>query len=135
MIDKAAQAVEQTMRCIHADHIYWFSSKPYPRHLANTEVIYIYIKEKFDNFADDINRIYLGLMPRVITTDFNIAVQADGFAVNLDAWDDDFLNYDYIGAPWPWMWAGVPLGGGRSSETAGFRCEAVGSTRPCDRLR
>lgn len=27
-------------------------------------------------------------------------VQTDGFVVNPDAWDDKFLDYDYIGAPW-----------------------------------
>jgi hypothetical protein len=27
----------------------------------------------------------------------------DGFIVNPNAWSSHFLNYDYIGAPWPWM--------------------------------
>lgn len=30
-----------------------------------------------------------------------LVVQADGFVVNADMWDDGFLDYDYIGAPWP----------------------------------
>ena len=29
-----------------------------------------------------------------------VVVQADGYALNPDRWTDDFLNYDYIGAPW-----------------------------------
>lgn len=29
-----------------------------------------------------------------------LLVQEDGFIVNPDLWDDAFLNYDYIGAPW-----------------------------------
>lgn len=28
-------------------------------------------------------------------------IQLDGFAINKDKWTDDFLKYDYIGAPWP----------------------------------
>ena len=36
-----------------------------------------------------------------LNTDFCMVVQTDGFFVNPDAWTDDFLNYDYIGAPWP----------------------------------
>jgi len=28
-------------------------------------------------------------------------VHADGFVVNPSAWRDEFLDYDYIGAPWP----------------------------------
>jgi hypothetical protein len=27
-------------------------------------------------------------------------IQADGFVVNGDSWTDEFLDYDYIGAPW-----------------------------------
>ena len=36
-----------------------------------------------------------------ITTDFCLVVQNDGYIINPGAWDDEFLNYDYIGAPWP----------------------------------
>jgi glycosyltransferase involved in cell wall biosynthesis len=36
-----------------------------------------------------------------IETDFALLVHADGFVVNPSAWRDEFLNYDYIGAPWP----------------------------------
>ncbi len=36
-----------------------------------------------------------------IETDFALLVHADGFVVNSSAWRDEFLNYDYIGAPWP----------------------------------
>ena len=36
-----------------------------------------------------------------IDTDYALIIQDDGFVVNTDKWDDSFLNYDYIGAPWP----------------------------------
>lgn len=36
-----------------------------------------------------------------ISTDFCLVVQTDGLIVNPDLWDDEFFNYDYIGAPWP----------------------------------
>ncbi len=36
-----------------------------------------------------------------IHTDFAMIVHADGFVVNPDMWRDEFLDYDYIGAPWP----------------------------------
>ncbi|WP_337174502.1 DUF5672 family protein [Paludisphaera sp.] len=39
-----------------------------------------------------------------IETDFCIVVQWDGWAKNPDAWDEGFLEYDYIGAPWRSMW-------------------------------
>lgn len=36
-----------------------------------------------------------------ISTDFTLTIQHDGFIINPDAWRNEFLNYDYIGAPWP----------------------------------
>jgi glycosyltransferase involved in cell wall biosynthesis len=36
-----------------------------------------------------------------IDTEFALLVHADGFVVNPDMWCDEFLQYDYIGAPWP----------------------------------
>ena len=36
-----------------------------------------------------------------IDTDYCVNVQEDSGIVNPDLWDDQFLEYDYIGAPWP----------------------------------
>ena len=36
-----------------------------------------------------------------VTTQHVLIVQWDGFSLNFSAWDDQFLEYDYIGAPWP----------------------------------
>jgi hypothetical protein len=36
-----------------------------------------------------------------IKTDFALIVHADGFVVHPEMWRDEFLDYDYIGAPWP----------------------------------
>lgn len=35
-----------------------------------------------------------------IDTEFALIIQHDGFILNPYAWDDEFLNYDYVGAPW-----------------------------------
>lgn len=35
-----------------------------------------------------------------IKTEFVLIVQTDGFIVNVDRWNPEFLKYDYIGAPW-----------------------------------
>lgn len=42
---------------------------------------------------------------RYVQTEFCMIIQLDGFPINLEAWNDKFLSYDYIGAPWymqPW---------------------------------
>lgn len=36
-----------------------------------------------------------------IDTDYVLIIQDDGFIVNPEMWRDEFLDYDYIGAPWP----------------------------------
>jgi hypothetical protein len=38
-----------------------------------------------------------------INTEFAMCVQRDGYPVNVSAWTDKFLNFDYIGAPWFWV--------------------------------
>lgn len=40
-------------------------------------------------------------LPKYIKTDFCLVVQHDGFIINPDMWSDKFMEYDYIGAPWP----------------------------------
>lgn len=40
-------------------------------------------------------------VPKYITTPFCLSVHEDGFIVDPSMWTDDFLRYDYIGAPWP----------------------------------
>lgn len=36
-----------------------------------------------------------------VNTDFALCIHHDGFIINPDAWRDEWLNYDFIGAPWP----------------------------------
>jgi glycosyltransferase involved in cell wall biosynthesis len=47
-----------------------------------------------------------------IDTDFCLISQWDGFIINFDSWNDEFLNYDYIGAPWFWKCDRVVGGNG-----------------------
>lgn len=36
-----------------------------------------------------------------VQTDFAMVIHADGYVINPSLWNPDWLNYDYIGAPWP----------------------------------
>lgn len=42
--------------------------------------------------------------PKHLTTDFVLSVHKDGFILNPRFWTDEFLQYDYLGAPWPAAW-------------------------------
>jgi hypothetical protein len=39
-------------------------------------------------------------LDRYVETPFCLTIQRDGFVVHPEKWRDEFLKYDYIGAPW-----------------------------------
>ena len=36
-----------------------------------------------------------------VDTEYVLMIHPDGFIINPDKWEDEFLEWDYIGAPWP----------------------------------
>jgi len=36
-----------------------------------------------------------------VDTEFMLMIHPDGFVINPDSWTDEFLEWDYLGAPWP----------------------------------
>lgn len=57
-------------------------------------------------------RIMLKGVNEHVNTEHALYVQWDGIANRKDLWTDDFLKYDYIGAPWPWKPEGQNVGNG-----------------------
>ena len=53
------------------------------------------------NSIDEWNRKVIYELPSYVTTDFAMLIHADGYVINPHLWNSDWLNYDYIGAPWP----------------------------------
>jgi hypothetical protein len=49
----------------------------------------------------DYNTIMIKNLWPFVRTEHILVVQYDGMATNPEHWSDDFLNYDYIGAVWP----------------------------------
>lgn len=64
-------------------------------------------------------------------TEFCLLIHDDGFIINPDLWTDEFLQYDYIGAPWRSHYPEARVGNGgfslRSKKLVnlcrGIRCE------------
>lgn len=46
------------------------------------------------------SKVIMNGVPHHIETEFCLSIHVDGFIINPEKWDNDFLNYDYIGAPW-----------------------------------
>jgi len=58
------------------------------------------------------NEFLMKRLNSYIESDFALIVQWDGFVLNPANWRPDFLEYDYIGAVWPWMPTGYQVGNG-----------------------
>lgn len=68
-----------------------------PSNLTND--IEFYQIDKLDHIGT--SRFHTREMYRYIQTPYIISIQTDGFVINPHLWTDEFLEYDYIGAPWP----------------------------------
>lgn len=64
------------------------------------------------NDYEEYNRFMLKSLYFHVETEFVLSVQFDGFILHPDAWSDEYLNYDYIGAPWPCSWKEYAVGTG-----------------------
>ena len=47
------------------------------------------------------SKFILGDLYRYVETEYCLVVQSDGFVLNASKWNPVFLEFDYIGAPWP----------------------------------
>ncbi len=47
-----------------------------------------------------------------VSTPFVLLVQWDGYIIDSNQWSADFLDYDYIGAPWHWHRDAMTVGNG-----------------------
>jgi len=47
-----------------------------------------------------------------VRTDFAMVIQWDGYPVRPENWTDAFLDYDYVGAPWPQFPSAIAVGNG-----------------------
>lgn len=92
--EKSAIAVEESRAKCSFKKIKMFSCIPF-RHP------FVECIETKEFSYEDYNRFMIEGMNQYIDTDFILHIQYDGFILNPKAWDDKFLEYDYIGALWP----------------------------------
>jgi glycosyltransferase involved in cell wall biosynthesis len=63
------------------------------------------------NSIEAYSRFMMKELHNHITTDYALIIQHDGYVKDYKAWDKEFLQYDYIGAPW-WYKDGKNVGNG-----------------------
>lgn len=49
---------------------------------------------------DTYSEFMLHQLYKYVNTDYCLTIHDDGFVINPHLWNDEFLEYDYIGAPW-----------------------------------
>lgn len=64
------------------------------------DVPVILFPEKMGNLRD-VERLLWTEVPKQLKTSHMLTIQWDGFVLDADMWNPEFLMYDYIGAPWP----------------------------------
>ncbi len=97
LVDETIKAMEYSMRGIDFGDAVIITHKK-PRKLPEG-IRYAHIDE-----LDDIDRFNYETvynMGAYINTEFALLVHYDGFVVHPESWRDEFLDYDYIGSPWP----------------------------------
>lgn len=103
--DLAARALERSMaQCAFGDSIL-FSDTAISGDFRHQHI------EKLTSI-DAYSEFIFNKLTGYIKTDFVLIVQWDGFVIDSDAWRDEFLDYDYIGARWPWQTDGKDVGNG-----------------------
>lgn len=100
--DRSLHAIKRTIETLQqkttVDRIYWYSDRVIVDHIYDVPVTHHNIKSM--NGQLDYSYVSLKVAPKVCKEDYDIIVQWDGYAVNPEAWTDEFFDYDYIGATW-----------------------------------
>lgn len=61
--------------------------------------------------TEEYSKFILKNLNEYVDTNYVLIIQHDGFVLNPHAWSDEYLEYDYIGAPW-WYESGGNVGNG-----------------------
>lgn len=103
--------ITETIKAIkHCQKLVSFYDTIYLTDSTIDDVKIRYIKTRNIPSIQDYQKFVVNESPEIILSSisdsFNghfLCINWDGFIVNPDAWTNEFLNYDYIGAPWPWF--------------------------------
>ena len=94
-IDQTLVALSISSENIEFSSIKLLSPTPPNHKISNIEYVTI---PKIDYLG--YSRFMIKDLYKYFTTKFCLIIQADGFVIDPNFWKNEFLNYDYIGAPW-----------------------------------
>ena len=91
-IERLLHVAEICQRSIRFGDVRMLTSIPH-EHPSIVPIAPITTREAYSSFM-------IKQINSYVTTPFALVIQYDGFILNPDAWRDEYLDYDYIGAPW-----------------------------------
>lgn len=95
---KTIDALKFCQNLIQFDDVLFITNEEFHDDNFNANVK---LTDKIKNVSD-YSRFMISNLNDYISTPYVLIVQHDGFILNPRNWLDDYLNYDYIGAPWPY---------------------------------
>tara|TARA_Y100001958_G_C21200227_1_gene527006 strand:- start:892 stop:1605 length:714 start_codon:yes stop_codon:yes gene_type:complete len=93
MVEEGVKALEYSTKYIEFNNVFLLSDQTIS---GNFDLISI----KKIRDVEDYNNEILNLSKH-IKSEYVLIIQHDGHVINHKKWDDLFLKFDYIGAPWP----------------------------------
>lgn len=103
------RALRASMAGLRFGAVKFFSHHDLPGRRA-AEIEFVKIRQLASR--QDYSRFVLKELAAFIQTPFALCIQWDGFVIRPEAWHAEFLEYDYIGAPWPQFQDGWNVGNG-----------------------
>lgn len=97
-LEKTIKAVEYSYKEIDFKDVQILSSVDFKHERINC------VKIKPINSSQEYSDFCINDLNKFINHDFMFLIQYDGFIINGNKWKDEFLDYDFIGAPWPASW-------------------------------
>lgn len=88
------EALKKTLSVVDCEEVITFTTDKLDPNAIHIPVAANFSKEDYNFF------VMKNLWP-FIKTSHVLIVQWDGMAVNREFWTDDFLEFDYVGSPWP----------------------------------
>lgn len=108
-LDQTARAVAECLAHAEFARVLWISDAPPP---AGGDARIEWIRISPLRSREAYSRFVLRDLGKLLTSDHVLLIQWDGYILDPSAWRPEFLDHDYIGAPWPQFGDGFTVGNG-----------------------
>lgn len=88
------EGLEECMKYVNFGEVYMLTAEDFDHPTIKKKAI-----PKISTM-DEYSLFFIKELYKYFDTEFCMTAHHDGFIINPESWTDDFLKYDYIGAPW-----------------------------------